>query len=133
MTFEEIEQSLPNGFHDARLLEFSLDTVGKSATVRLSLHASVEGDSDREVYRTGDLTVRSVSLFFVEPPDAGYDFALGGKGIAVSGDPVLIGQNPAIDPVLSMLPSGLTAYRFFLEDWNSFLYICAADASFSWA
>jgi hypothetical protein len=132
MTFEEVEQSLPNGFHDARLLHVSLDTVQRCATVKLSVHVSEKGDSDRERYRTGVLKATSVCIFFMEPPDARYDFVLNGKGIGVSGDAVRLGQIPEMDPLLRQLPSGATAYRFFLEQWNSFFYLAAGEVAFSW-
>jgi hypothetical protein len=55
MTFEGLEQSLPNGFHDATLLQFSLDIVERCATVKISVHVSADGDQDQELYRVGTL------------------------------------------------------------------------------
>ena len=132
MTFEEVEQSLPNGFHDATLLQVSLDSLQRCATVKVSVHVSVPGDQDRELYRVGVLTAKSVSLFFMEPPDPNYEFVLDGKGIGMSGDSVALGQDSRIDPLLRKLPQDSTAYRFFVEDWNSFFYLAAGDATFAW-
>jgi hypothetical protein len=132
MTFEELEQSLPNGFHDATLLQVSLDIVERCATVKISVHVSADGDQDQELYRVGILEAKSVSLFFMEPPDPNYMFALSGSGIGVSGDSVAPGQNPETDLLLRKLPSDATAYRFFLEEWNSFLYLAASEVAFSW-
>jgi hypothetical protein len=131
MTFEEVEQSLPNGFHDATLLQVSLDSVERCATVKISVHVSVDGDQDRELYRVGILSAKSVSLFFMEPPDPNHRFALSGRGIGVSGDSVALGQNPETDLLLRKLPSDATAYRFFLEEWNSFFYLAASEVAFS--
>jgi len=86
MTFEELEQSLPNGFHDATLLQVSLDIVERHATVKISVHVSADGDQDQELYRVGILEAKSVSLFFMEPPDPNHMFALSGNGIGVSGE-----------------------------------------------
>jgi hypothetical protein len=132
MTFQEIEQSLPNGFHDARLLQASLDIVGRCATVKLSVHISVEADSDRERYRVGILNATKVALYFIEPPDANYKFILNGEGIGVSGDTVALEQEPELRSLLSKLPPDIAAYRFFLKDWNSFFYIAAGEATFVW-
>jgi hypothetical protein len=33
---------------------------------------------------------------------------------------------------MTQLPSDATAYRFFLEEWNSFLYLAASKVAFSW-
>ncbi|HLY99110.1 MAG TPA: hypothetical protein VKT33_08595, partial [Candidatus Angelobacter sp.] len=61
-----------------------------------------------------------------------YMFALSGSGIGVSGDLVAPGQNPQTDLLLRKLPSDATAYRFFLEEWNSFFYLAASEVVFSW-
>jgi hypothetical protein len=132
MTFEELEKTLPNGFHDARILALSLDNVDRTLTIKLSLHVSVEGDPDRERYRVASLVAHSVCLFFIECPDPNYHSFLNGRGIATSGASVALGQSSVIDPPLRKLPPGATAYRFFLEDWNSFLYLAATDATLSW-
>ena len=132
MTFEELEQTLPNGFHDARILALSLDNLDRTLTIKLSLHVSVEGDGDRERYRIASLGAHSVCLFFMESPDPNYHFLFDGRGIAASGASVALGQDSLIDPLLRKLPPGVTAYRFFLDDWNSFLYLAANDVSLSW-
>jgi hypothetical protein len=132
MNFEEIEQSLPNGFHDATLLQASLDSIASSATLKLSVHISLEGDTDRERYRVGILKATGVSLFFIEPPDPNYNFVLNGKGISVSGDAVSLGQVTELNALMSKLPTDATVYRLFLEEWNSFLYIAAREAMFMW-
>jgi hypothetical protein len=132
MTFEEVENSLPKGFHDATLLQLSLDSMERRATVKISVHVSSDRDQDRELYRVGVLEVKSVSLFFIEPPDPNYKFAFSGRGVGVSGDSVALGQSPAIDPLLKKLPSDAKAYRFFLEEWNSFFYLAASEVAISW-
>lgn len=132
MTFEEVEHSLPNGFHNAALLHLGLDPVERCATVKVSLHVSVDGDNDRERYRVGVLKALSVCLFFIEPPDEKYRFGLTGKGIGISGNSVALGQLPEVDSLLKKLPLEATAYRFFLEDWNCFFYLAAGEIVFSW-
>lgn len=132
MTFEEIEQSLPNGFHDATLLQVTLDSVGRSATIKISVWVSLAADSDSELYRVGLLKAESISVFFLEPPDPSYEFVLDGRGLRASGNVVSFGQLPELDPLLRSLPSGASAYRFFLKDWNSFFYLAAGEATFAW-
>lgn len=132
MTFQELEQTLPNGFHDATIIELRLNGIVGNVTITLSLHVSADSDLDRERYRIGRLRANSVCLFFIEPPDPRYHFALDRKGIGTSGDSVVIGQIPALDSLIQTLPPDSTAYRFFLEDWNSFLYLAAKDVEFFW-
>jgi hypothetical protein len=132
MTFDELELSLPNGFHDATILGISFDCYKSSAMIRLSVHVSADDDDDRERYRIGLLDANSIHLFFIDRPDPNYNLGKIGKGISVSGDSVHIGQDAEIDVLLRKLPPGVSAYRFFMEDWNSFFYIAASVSTFSW-
>ena len=132
MTFEEIEQELPNGFHDAEIRQISMDFVNRSIIIGMNLHASVAGDPDPERYRPGTLKVMSPYLFFIEPPDPHYHFVPDGSPINASGSSVKIGQNTAVDRLLAVLPPNATVYLFFLDDWNSCLYLAGASVEFSW-
>lgn len=132
MTFEEIEQELPNGFHDAEIRTIAVNFVDRSIAVGMDLHFGSEGDSDPERHRSGTLKVESFCLFFIEPPDPRYRFVPNGSPLNASGDSVTTGKDPAVDGLLRNLPTGVTLYRFFLDDWNSFLYLGGANVEFSW-
>ena len=132
MTFKEIEQELPNGFHDAAIRSVSVDFVSRSVLIEMDLHVGVAGDPDPERYRPGTLAVISPYLFFIEPPDPRYQFVPSGSPLNVDGDSVKAGQCPEMDRLLPALPQGATAYRFFLEEWNSFLYLAGGSVTFSW-
>ena len=71
-------------------------------------------------------------MFFIELPDQESPFSLDGKGISASGDGEFQGLNSRTEALFEKLPSGRDRYRFFLEDWNSFLYLSATDVSFKW-
>jgi hypothetical protein len=126
MTFRDIEHSLPNGFHDASILGFSLNCLERTVALRISVYLA------KGQRRIGNLNASAVEMFFVEPPDCTVPFNLDGKGINVSGDAALIGLDSSIECLFEKLPSGIDRYRFFLEDWNSFLYLAAHDAEFHW-
>ncbi|HET9803187.1 MAG TPA: RHS repeat domain-containing protein [Candidatus Acidoferrum sp.] len=79
-----------------------------------------------------ELRVAPIYLFFIEPPDPNYPFLPGGSHQKVDGDLIKIGQNEEIDRLLRTLPQNATTYRFFLEKWNSFLYLAGGDVEFSW-
>lgn len=132
MTFDEVADTLPNGFHDAELLQLSLDAAAHTATLKLSIWMSMATDDDGELYRNGILRADSVALFFVEPPDTRYGHLSNDDRMWCSGDAVSLGQKGAVDPLLSTLPEGSTSYRFFLVNWNSFLYLSAASVTFTW-
>jgi hypothetical protein len=132
MTFEEIKQRLPNGFHDAEIRKISVDFVNRSIVMGMNLHVSVPGDADPERYRAGTLEVLSPFLFFIEPPDPRYHFVPDGAPLNATGNSVKVGQNAEIDRLLEVLPPNATVYLFFLDDWNSCLYLGGASVEFSW-
>ena len=132
MTFREIEQNLPNGFHDSAIRGISVDFVNLSISIAVDLHASVEGDSDPERYRPGTLKVICPYLFFLDPPDPSYPFVPRGAPVNASSFPVRQGENAKVDALLQRIPPEATAFAFFLDDWNSYLYVAGSSVEFSW-
>ncbi len=132
MTFEEIDQKLPNGFHDAKIRTVKVDFVGRSIVIDMNLWVGSLDGPDPERRRSGTLKVASAYLFFIEPPDPTYNFVPDGSPLNVSGDSVTAGQSTVLDHLLPVLPRNATLYRFFLEEWNSFVYLAGADVEFSW-
>src|SRR5215469_12920396 len=121
MTFREVEERLPNGFHDGVIRGISIDFANPSILLAMDLHAGSPRDADPERYRAGTLRVASPYLFFIEPPDPRYRFIPHGSALNVDGDSVRPGESPAIDRLLPVLPRDATVSRFFLEEWNSFV------------
>lgn len=131
MTFEEIERQLPNGFHDLTIRAINVDFIGLWITLAMDLHVGLEGEVDPERYRPGTLRVLRPYLFFLQPPDPTYPFvpegiAVNASGFAVSSDEETIGA------LIKRGPSGGTTFGFFLNDWNSYLYIGGQGAEFWW-
>jgi hypothetical protein len=132
MTFEEIDQKLPNGFHDAEIRKMSIDFVSRSIVIGMNLHAGVPGGPNPEQYRAGTLEILSPCLFFIEPPDPGYHFIPDGSPLNASGNSVKVGKDTKVDRLLSALPPNATVYLFFLDDWNSCLYLAGGSVVLSW-
>lgn len=132
MTFKEIEEKLPNGFHDARIRSIDMDFVRRCLSLRMDLLVGQPDSQNPDGYRPGTLSVRSASLFFLEPPDPTYSFVPDGSAVNVDGDAISPGQNGAVDRLLPVLPDDASVYRFFLEEWNSFLYVGGASVELSW-
>src|SRR5260370_42353834 len=103
MTFEELAQKLPNGFHDVEILTISMDFVNRSIVLGMNLLVGMPGDPDPERYRPGALRVVSPYLLFIEPPDPRYHFVPDGSPLNASGNSVKVGQNAEIDPLLAAL------------------------------
>lgn len=132
MTFEDLDKELPNGFHDAKLRKIEVDFANKRIILSVDLLQGCPGDPDPERRGFGTLRVLSPRLFFLEAPDPRYSFQMDGSPVGVDGDSVRAGEDAAVDALLRLLPPGTAAYRFFLEDWNSFLYLAGDEVQFNW-
>jgi hypothetical protein len=75
MTLEEIEQSLPNGFHDARITDITLDYPKRECKFGLEILFSEPHEKDLETYRAATLTLSRFLYCVIEAPDENYPFA----------------------------------------------------------
>jgi hypothetical protein len=132
MTFEDVDKILPNGFHDAKLRTFSLDLQSRSIVIGMNLLVGVPEDRNPEARRNGTLKVALPYLLVIDAPEAHHPIVGAASWVNVDGDSVAIGQDPRIDSLLPALPPGATLYRFFVEDWGSFIYLAGADVELSW-
>jgi len=132
MTFREIESALVNGLHDAFLTGVCFDPVLQIVTLKMSVDVSTEGSGSERVYRTVSVVATGVSLFFIEPPDSSYPYAIDGEAIQASGDGDFQGLDTRTEHLINQLPIGADRYRFFFDNWNSFLYLAAQDVTYSW-
>ncbi|HXU83744.1 MAG TPA: hypothetical protein VN914_20260 [Polyangia bacterium] len=129
MNIEELEAELPNGFHDARLREFSSDPAGARGEFILDvwigdLHSPAEADRERR--RPARLELLGLAYLVVDDPEPRY------PGAAAS--PVQIEACAADDnPELArQVPKDGFAGRFFVTEWNAFIHFAAREARLSW-
>ena len=129
MTLDELDKTLPNGFHDAEVAAVELDYVGRTAKFRMSLLVGSPDDPvpERDARQRAVLSVTGLYFCAIEPPDPNYPFA-SGKSVVVSGDPAEPDHLPSLPALMGKLPAGTWCYRFFVVDWNSFMHIAARDA-----
>ncbi|MBZ5600162.1 MAG: hypothetical protein LAN83_17790 [Acidobacteriia bacterium] len=132
MTFEELENELPNGFHDAQLHSMRTDYVSGSAVLRMALDFGNPDGPKREDYRIGELRVSGLYFCVIDPPDPSYRYVPHGTALNVSGDPAKSDTFPALEGLYRTLPPGVSCYRFFVHEWNSFINIAARDVQVSW-
>ena len=134
MTLEELDQTLPNGFHDMEICSMELDYL--TATARLNVRLLVGWPDDPEPesqeYQAAVLTISGLCLCSIEPPDPSHPFLPDGNPIMVSGDPAKSDSLPSLDQLSAKFPVGAWCYRFFVHDWNAFIHFAAKDAQISW-
>jgi hypothetical protein len=131
MTLREIEDSIPNGLHDAQVKRIEIDYekgIAKFLILLWTGDLSSQDETVREAYQEGELIIKDLLYCIIEPPDPSYSYS---KAM-----PITIGASSPIDepiktttPLPKNLPAGAFAYWFFVHEWNSFIHIAAMDAS----
>jgi hypothetical protein len=132
MTFEELDQALPNGFHDAKIEKIAVDYAQRSATITMHLLVGTPDSVDQDEYRHAILDISGLCYYAIDPPDPTYPFMRSGSPVNVAGYPEDPEKFPVLDSLLPVMPTGVTCYRFFVHHWNSFIHIAAKDVQVSW-
>ena len=132
MTFEELDQTFPNGFDDAQINTVILDYVKRTVRLHLNLRGNLPDSPNRDEYRQGVLTAREFYYVSIEPPDADHLFYPQRPMITMDGLSEDASQFPLFERLKPVLPVGAFCCRFFVHDWNSFIHIAAKDGRFSW-
>lgn len=132
MTIKEIEKSLPNGFHDAKLVKIDIDYVNREGKfyIQVDIGTSDNMLESHESYRAGLLKLKGLLFCIIDPPDFKCPFQ-GEDGLWITDSGVAKHGMGSIS-LPTELPSGAFAHYFFINDWNSFIYFAAMDASFEW-
>jgi hypothetical protein len=134
MTLDELDHTLPNGFHDAEIFSYELDFVTGMAKFHLNLLVGGPDDpeGERQKYQKATLVVSGLCFLSIDPPSSKYSFLPDGKPICVSGDPAKPDNLPSLPDLAAKLLRGSWCYRFFVHDWNAFIHIAARDAQVTW-
>lgn len=131
MTLEQIETTLPGGFHDARVRRVDIDYQARSARIDLVVDVGdpeSEHLGDRDAWRAAQLVLQDL-LFVVFEPPATRPEAYAGEAWITSSGPATAGQRER----LPALPDGFFCHAFFASNWKAFLFAAARDAVLSWA
>jgi hypothetical protein len=128
MTLNEIEMTLPNGFHDAEVSRLSIDYLTKTASIELHPWVgSMDAPSDcgRELYRPAVLVLKGIIYLSIDPPDPRYPYdSIGSICIDLC--------DSEKTKTVRELKSGEFSGKFFVVDWNTFITFIASDAELLW-
>jgi hypothetical protein len=133
MTFEDLDRELPNGFHDAKIEDVTVNYAERSATLTMHFWVGSMDGPNREEYRSGTLRIHGLCYYAIDPPAPTYPFMRSGSPINVSGYPEDPEKFAALGGLLAVMPKDVTCFRFFVHEWNSFIHIAATDVRLSWA
>jgi hypothetical protein len=127
-TLAEIEQQLPNGFHDAEIRSCTLDFMSRTVSFVLDVWIGDMASSDesqRERYRAGTLAIAGVAFCQIEAPDPTYPFR--------EAKPLRVDLcKPEPSPIGSAASAASFQARFYVSNWNSFINLAADDAKLEW-
>ncbi len=131
MNLADLEQQLPNGFHDAEVSRISIDFLARNATLELEIwigDMACPPEDGREVYRAARLELLGLAYLAMEPPDPNYGYLKERQPGPLDID---------LSYVLSAEGHPLTQpgefnARFFVYPWNSFIELSAVDARLTW-
>ena len=126
LTLNTIEANLPNGFHDALIKRISVDYAERKIVISIAILTGVPDaatEQERESYADAILTVSDFLFCVIQPPDTQYAFKLDGPLSVDSGS-----GNPEGVAFLENIPPDAFVHWFFVNEWNSFIYIAAREA-----
>jgi hypothetical protein len=133
MNLEEIDESLPNGFHDAWLVGLEIDYVHGIAVFKTNVLIGLPDEpvEMRDRYRLGTLRFSGVSFVVVDPPDA-RNAVLTPGAVTFSWSRLDAAESPHI---AELVPSGsdVQAYSFWVLNWCSSIHLAAREVSFDWS
>src|SRR5580692_5846566 len=122
MTLEEIEESLPNGLHDAKISEFAMSYEKLRLTVNVEILVGLpeQPPPERDAYRSGIIEFREARLFSIEFPKAESAFQSPGS-LWFSYERT----SPDVIPeeLVATLPPETQYYSLFILDWHSSIHI----------
>jgi hypothetical protein len=120
MTFAEVERQLPNGFHDARLKSYAVDS--QKSEMILSLDFWVGDDKNPEAYRSGRFLAKSLQFLTIDPPGPGANSSAKRLSIdAGSGQPVKAPNDKLI------VVQGASLVWIWVAEWNGYMRFAAKD------
>jgi hypothetical protein len=124
MTVDELERTLPNGFHDAVLENIAIDYRQRRAEIAVSVE--IGDEKSGEVYRRGRLVVEGLFFFSIDLPH-NLIASLEGELIVDSGP-----GDPSTSPSQRALPTIGFTHWFFVSRWNAFIRFGGREAELVW-
>jgi len=129
MTLEELENTLPNGLHDAEIERIAVDYALRKLTLEVAVWVGDMGDPPerREAYKNGRIEISGLIFLVMEPPDPKYPYQT--SDLRIDG----CDMSKNLD---GELLRSLTAASFFrslwVNEWNAFIHVAAKSADVVW-
>jgi hypothetical protein len=130
MTLEEVEDTLPNGLHDAEVQRIVVDYAQHKLTLDLAVWVGEMDDppEKREAYKIGQLEISGLIYLVMEAPDPKYPYRTSSK---LTIDSIEDKENMDSE-LVKALPANSFCRRFWVSEWNAFMRIAATSAQMVW-
>jgi hypothetical protein len=130
MTLEELENTLPNGLHDAEVRSLTVDYSQRLLVLEMEVWVgSMDDPPDRrEAYKTGRLEISGLVFLVMEPPDPRYPYRIRSK-LTIDATEVRKGLDPEL---LATLPPDFFFRTLWVNEWNACMHLAAKDAEMTW-
>jgi hypothetical protein len=136
MTLRELENSLPNGFHDSFLSSFSIDYVQRTLQMNMSVCVGLP-DDPRETQndvRDAQIDFTGLVFFVADRPATESPFQTPGELTIVDGYETrsITGEIQIDRKLLDAIPGDAFAHSFYVHEWISFIHIAAKGCAMKW-
>ena len=123
MKLDEIDRSLPNGFHDSYIQSIHLDYEKREARLKINIwmgDLSSDIESIREAYKTGEFIISGLIYFVIDPPDSNYEYSdRSPLSLWVDAGPIeKMSKSPPVS-LLKKLPRDSFTYCCYVSNWNA--------------
>ncbi len=130
MTPTDLDRHIATVFHDAYLLRFAVDYAKATLSLDLNLWVGTPDgrtQEDRERYKPGRVRISGLAWCVIAPPDT--VVRPNAQGFRIDAGPVSDLETP---PKLPAPPSGVFSWWFFVQEWNTSLYVAGQSAALEW-
>lgn len=131
MTLEEIEETLPNGLHDALINRLNVDYGLAQLTLEVDVWVGLldEPPPERERSALAEILFTGLVYCSIEHPQPGSSFLHPGE-VFFSYERTPAEEIPSA--LVKVLPQDTQCYSLFILEWCSKIHIAAKDVTFSW-
>ncbi len=129
MTLEELENTLPNGLHDAEVRRVAVDYENGKVTLELAVWVGNMDDPPerREAYKNRRIEISGLLFLVMEPPDPKHPFKA--SDLTIDGCDMSKNLDSAL---LRSLPADSFFRSLWVNEWNAFIHIAAKSADLVW-
>jgi hypothetical protein len=129
MTLEDLENTLPNGLHDAEIKRITVDYERRNLHIEVDIWVGAMADAPdaREEYRRGQIEISGLLFLVMEPPDPKYPFNCG--DLRIDGCDLRKNLDKTL---LESIPREAFFRSLWVSEWNSFIHIAGTGAEINW-